>query len=683
MKKFTLLLGVALLYTCSVFSQALTVTATPVNSTVCAGNSTAITANTTPVGYALSAISYNQIPSPGPGATNYLADAGVALVTPTQGVNLDDCRWDNISLPFTFNFYGVDYTSINISSNGWVAMGSTTPSVTTGFNVALANTGLPNSVIHLVTADLDLRTASGGTLEYFEDGSFPNRTFVILYTNAKFLSATGTVTVEAILKEGSNEVEIHTTSCTNTTKNKAQGVENATGTLATVATGRNNTTTWTGTPNAFKFTPDQFTYAWSPSATLSSATGKTVTATPTGNTTYTVTSTRVSDNATATSTVTININPASYTLASTPAPGGNVIFQNTNVLAGGTDFRDGNCNLIARVVPAGASPVSNLIRTAVRLDTGATKKGTADLYAARNYDIEPQINPSTSTANVTLYFLQSEFDKFNLRATDSGHNKLPTGPGDATGISNLIIRQFHGTGTLPANYTSGLHDDFNTPAAGFSVVWNASRNWWEITVPVNGFSGFYLTSKKSAPVPIKLEYFKGSHTGNNNLLDWKVNCTSTEAKFDIERSLDARNFTSIYNFTAPQVRCLQPFDYTDTKPASGINYYRIKMTDVDGKASYSAVVALLNKETGFELVSMQPTLVKDGTAALMVTAAQKTNVQIVITDVAGKKVQAMNQTLNNGSATIMMNVEKLSPGTYQVTGYTVNGRSRTIRFVKQ
>ncbi|MEP6676189.1 MAG: hypothetical protein ABJA78_13590 [Ferruginibacter sp.] len=684
MKKLYFLTGMALIYASNIFAQAYTVTATPVNSTICSNNSTDITANASPVGYSLTAIPINLVPSPGPGATTILGDAGV-IGTPITSGNLNDGRWDNVPLPFTFNYYGVDYSVINICTNGWIAMGSTS-TTNTAFNVILPSAAAPNASICAIASDLNLTTSTGGTLEYFDDGSFPNRQFYVLYTNAKFFGGTGTVTVEIILKETSNEIEIHTSSCTNTTNNKTQGIENATGTVGVPVTGRNFVTSWaaTGIPNAYKFAPDQFTYAWSPATGLNLTTGKTVTAKLAASQTYNVVATRVSDNVTANSNVTITVNPASFTLANTPVAGGSPICQNISVNpTGSTDYRDGNCNLIATILPSGAVPLDNSVFTCVKVDTGATKKGSPDLYGARSYDMEPIANANTATATVTLYYLQSEFNKFNLRASDSNHTNLPTGPADATGISNLIIRQFHGTGTSPGNYTAGTHDDLTSATPGASFTWNSTRSWWEIKVPVTGFSGFYLTSKKLSITPIQLEYLKGSRTAGNNLLEWKVNCTSTEAKFQIERSNDGRHFTSIFSMTASQLRCLQAFNFTDTHPLSGLNYYRINMIDVDGKSGYSGIVALLNKESGFDIINLTPTLIHKETAMLNITAVQKTGLTIIVTDIAGKIVRKQTAELNPGNISIAMNLENLAAGTYQITGYTSSGKSRTIRFVKE
>lgn len=657
----------------------LTVTTFANNSTVCSGGSTLITASAVPVGYTITSVPLDMSFNPG---LDLLADAGVEVTPKSAGSNLDDCRWDNISLPFSFRFYGNVYSTIHVSSNGWIGMGNT-GSTTTGMGFTLPNAAAPNNVIHGLTADLDLRGASGGTLEYYIEGSLPNRVFVISYTNVLFRTGGGTVSFQVKLFETSNVVEIHTESFTNTTLAKAQGVENATGTVANTVTGRNNTTNWTSTgfTNGYRFTPETVNFTWSPATGLSSTTGASVTATVANTTTYTVSALNTGSGATGNTTVTITVDPASYTLAATPAAGGAVVCQSKTV-SGSTDYRDGNCNLLATILPSGASPVGNIVNSCVRLDTGATKKGTADLYLARNYDITPQVNPASATATLTLYFLQSEFNKFNLRATDSGHTLLPTGPADATGIANLVLRQFHGTGTLPNAYSGGTFVDFTTATAGTTVTWNATRSWWEVRFPVAGFSGFYITSKKLAPVPITLEYFKGSKQGKLNMFEWKVNCTSTQAIFTLERSTDGIRFNGIGGFTATQDRCLQAFNYNDASPLSGVNYYRLKITDVDGKSAYSSTISLLNKETGFAFVNMVPSVVTN-TTVLNINSDINDKIQLVITDASGRQVQTQQAVLVPGGNPITINAGKLASGVYQVTGYTDAGRAKTIRFVKQ
>jgi hypothetical protein len=55
----------------------------------------------------------------------------------------------------------------------------------------------------------------------------------------------------------------------------------------------------------------------------------------------------------------------------------------------------------------------------------------------------------------------------------------------------------------------------------------------------------------------------------------------------------------------------------------------------------------------------------------------------VITDMSGRQVQKIAYNLIAGSNQFTVNFANLSAGTYQMKGYTMDGVSRTIRFVKQ
>ena len=140
-------------------------------------------------------------------------------------------------LPFTFRYFGNDYNSINISTNGWVGLEGSNNSTTTGMGVVLPNAAAPNNVIHAITADLDFRSPTSSSLEYFYEGSSPDMKFVIRYNDIKFFGAAGTANVEIILYQTTNEIEIHTSDCSNTTLSKAQGIENKTGTIAATVHG--------------------------------------------------------------------------------------------------------------------------------------------------------------------------------------------------------------------------------------------------------------------------------------------------------------------------------------------------------------------------------------------------------------------------------------------------------------
>lgn len=200
---------------------------------------------------------------------------------------------------------------------------------------------------------------------------------------------------------------------------------------------------------------------------------------------------------------------------------------------------------------------------------------------------------------------------------------------------------------------------------------------------MSSFSEFAIGGELLVALPISIEYFKGSKQSNGHLLDWKVTCyNSPSVTMILERSTDGRNFKPVNSQTETSLRCLQPFSFVDASPLAGITYYRLKSVDVDGKVTYSTVVALLNKEKGFEIVNLVPNPVSTD-AVLSVTSANKSIIEIVVSDISGKQLNKQRVSLISGNNLIPLNVRNLPAGTYQVTGLTADGVNKTLRFVKQ
>lgn len=199
------------------------------------------------------------------------------------------------------------------------------------------------------------------------------------------------------------------------------------------------------------------------------------------------------------------------------------------------------------------------------------------------------------------------------------------------------------------------------------------------TLSVNSFTFNGVTGV----LPVSLEYFSGSKNNNGLSLNWKANCSASgNASFVIERSSNGRNFTAINNFTASAVRCMQPFEYTDATAAAGKSFYRIKVTEDNGKSFYSNIISLLNAADGFDIAAVQPTLVKSS-AVLSVSSAKKTQLTVIITDYAGRKMQQQVYSLAAGSNQLTINAAGLPAGIYTATGITTAMEKAVVRFVKE
>lgn len=382
------------------------------------------------------------------------------------------------------------------------------------------------------------------------------------------------------------------------------------------------------------------------------------------------------------SSVPVTITGTGNTLAG--IAGGSVVCSNAPVGAG-TYYLDGSCNLIARVVPSGGSPVAGMINSCVTID-GTQQYFNGEPYVQRHYDIEPANSPATATASITLYYTDAEFVNYNI--LNPVWPKFPTSAlGNADpDRANVRITQFHGTpiGGLPAstpgNYT-GTMELINPGAA--NVNWNG--NYWAVTIPVSGFSGFYAhTTIFNTPLPITITCFNGIKLGNHHLLDWKLSCNSTPGiTITLERSADSRNFNGLSTITADAVRCNQPFNHTDTDPLKGMNYYRLKVTDAAGKISYSGIVALLNAIKGFDIVSMTPNPVITGSFKLNVASTQSSKMQLMVFDIQGRMLNRQTVSVIAGYNSIPVNVDNLASGIYSIQCSIGEDKSETLRFVKQ
>jgi PKD repeat protein len=343
-------------------------------------------------------------------------------------------------------------------------------------------------------------------------------------------------------------------------------------------------------------------------------------------------------------------------------------------------FTDATCGVIAKVEPSGGSRVSGGVSTCVSTQSNHIVFNGKP-YVRRHFDISPSLNASTATGTITLYFRDEDFTNYN--ANRGSNPPLPTvaGGGNADPArANLLVTQFHGTSSSgqPGTY-SGAAVEINPDDN--NIKWNASLNAWEVSFNVTGFSGFFVHTGSSV-LPITMEYFKGQKQGVINILSWKSNCLSNSVLFEIERSVNGRDYSAIGKINATQARCALPFDFNDNYPLPGTNYYRLKMTEIDGNISYSRVVTLYTKNNGVEIVNLVPTLLHHN-AIVNISSAKDSKFDLIVTDVQGRVIHKTSTAIQAGYNSLSLNFGNLASGTYNITGHTVEGKTRTIRFVKQ
>ena len=87
-----------------------------------------------------------------------------------------------VTLPFTFNFYGTNYTSVRVGTNGFMTFG--TAAATEFINAAIPGSNPPNGYVALFWYDLFVdNLGSPGQVLWQVQGTAPNRIWVLEYSN--------------------------------------------------------------------------------------------------------------------------------------------------------------------------------------------------------------------------------------------------------------------------------------------------------------------------------------------------------------------------------------------------------------------------------------------------------------------------------------------------------------------
>jgi Leucine-rich repeat (LRR) protein len=339
------------------------------------------------------------------------------------------------------------------------------------------------------------------------------------------------------------------------------------------------------------------------------------------------------------------------------------------------DVNDGIMKLVNLTPTAGNNQLSGSVTTTVAIDTVVNTYQNQP-YVQRHYDITPATNAANAQATVTLYYTQQEFDNYNAYVTSHNLN-IPLLPTNGVNNGNIHIIQFHGTfaGTSdPANYNS------EAVLIIPSVVWDDTNHWWVVTFPVNGFSGFFLTTGNIV-LPITLLEFKGNARDHTVKLQWLTANETHTKQFAVERSSNGAVFESIGKVAALSITGTHSYNFTDANPLAGNNFYRLKMLDLDGKFAYSQNVNV-QINTGHIIFSAYPNPTH-ATASVIFAATTSGIYQIEVADLSGKVITQLSGTSVVGVNEVIINMHNYTNGTYIITLVDAEHSKRSIKLSKQ
>ena len=332
-------------------------------------------------------------------------------------------------------------------------------------------------------------------------------------------------------------------------------------------------------------------------------------------------------------------------------------------------YTSAGCNLISKVVSN-----SNLGSTSTTVTVAsATPIYNTQPYVKRWFEITPATQGLT---NVTFYFTQNDFTTYNTTATASGWPLLPQNPTDAVGKANLRVTKNDGA--------LGINPVVLTPT---SVVWNAVNSYWEVTLTTSilGQFRFHAVNPLGSALPVTLGELIGRKVNKTNVLNWNTITENNCKAFEVQRSINGTDFTALGMVNSQAINGISnlelTYSFVDENPMEGHNYYRLRQIDLDGKSTYSKQIDLVVNTNG-NVVNVYPNPAKDN-VSIEYTSNNNASLSLQVIDMSGRIIKQVQAKIASGNNAILLPLDGVSAGMYQLQLIENNRLSYVQKIVKQ
>ena len=226
--------------------------------------------------------------------------------------------------------------------------------------------------------------------------------------------------------------------------------------------------------------------------------------------------------------------------------------------------------------------------------------GKDGLYRPVNLQVQ---NASSSSTVYKAYLT-------NNSPRDLGYT-LPSGIERVSGVRYYTFERTGSAGLTNASIIINYEDDDLVTEENYLRVlgYNGSSAWVDLggagtsnptgsitSSNFNTFRTIYALGNAtggSNPLPVSYLYFDAIKNSNRNSLQWTTASEINSDIFEVQRSVDAINFSTIGNIKAAGFSNeIINYQFDDYLPFYGKVYYRLKQIDFNGDFSYSAVIAI-------------------------------------------------------------------------------------------
>lgn len=174
----------------------------------------------------------------------------------------------------------------------------------------------------------------------------------------------------------------------------------------------------------------------------------------------------------------------------------------------------------------------------------------------------------------------------------------------------------------------------------------------------------------TASLPVELIHFHGTAVEAGARLDWSTATEHNNDYFTLERSADAIAFVPLVKIPGElHSTSLKQYEYLDRQPLPGLNYYRLRQTDHDGKETALATVAVrFGKEAPSVRLYPNPAA-GDRIFISAENLDSGESLDWVITDLAGRQLMQQEVEIGQQGTPQSFLLTALAPGAYLLRVY--------------
>lgn len=234
------------------------------------------------------------------------------------------------------------------------------------------------------------------------------------------------------------------------------------------------------------------------------------------------------------------------------------------------------------------------------------------------------------------------------------------------GFSSGICETYLSGGNPNTRYVGGTGDGFATQIADGFFISGGSPNARFLGGNGQGYHSFVLETFTSGgnpyarfrggngngfhsnegqlilALPVVLTQFDAVYVHQQVELTWVTAQEINNLKFDIERSSDKLEWTTIHTIAGKgTTNKVNSYVAKDESPLAGVSYYRLKQTDLDGSVDCSKIVAVYIRNEHEKMIEVTPNP-NDGNFQITFNVLYE---DAVLSDINGKKVRTFS---NNG-----------------------------------